>query len=174
MLTELEGYKGSIRNVVKPISESKFAGDILKFEDPLSGSFTGYTMDNRSGYARFKTDVLHWEAAERRFVEKVQHFIPTVTSSSTNTYTEYSIDLPVNHRIRSGSAQLKINGINQTSAINQTDSSSVDFYFADSYSKLRIRKPYNTNTVLPISGSVFGINLEAGDFITLKYQLENT
>ena len=47
MLRNLEGYKGSTRNFVAPVSESKFGGDFLQFTD-TSGSNVRHSREYAS------------------------------------------------------------------------------------------------------------------------------
>ena len=42
----LEGYKGSTRNFMAPVSESKFSGDKFRFTDE-DDNFVNYVMNNK-------------------------------------------------------------------------------------------------------------------------------
>ena len=162
MLRNLEGYKGSTRNFVAPVSESKFGGDFLQFTD-TSGSNVPFKLPNKRRFAKHNTDVLCLEDGLRRFS-------PTPDILGLSDFTAYSDYFEYDFGFADISNILEIdvmvNGVRQNQSPKGLNSDfEADFYLVDNYRKLRILKNYGQN------GERFGITLNSSDNIRVEYQL---
>jgi len=67
------GLKGRTRQFTFPVSESKFSGDRVMFND--TGSITlGYSFDNKNGIPTVDTDLIHLSSANERYYQQQEHF----------------------------------------------------------------------------------------------------
>ena len=79
------GLKGRTRQFTFPVSESKFSGDRVMFND--TGSITlGYSFDNKNGIPTVDTDLIHLSSANERYYQQRQHFTFSDISNSTTTW----------------------------------------------------------------------------------------
>ena len=168
MRTQLEGYKGNLRKFYAPVSESKFNADKLQFTD-TSGSNLPYRMNNIDGEPTIKHDVLSMGAMIDFSRERVREFGYSDISTSTSEYQEFDFSglFSVSKYVpRLGSFKLTINQIEQFNIPPWSSATGTDYYFADSYKKVRVRKQVMD------SGIVRGITLQSGDQIVFRYKIQ--
>ena len=168
MRTQLEGYKGNLRKFYAPVSESKFNADKLQFTD-TSGSNLPYRMNNIDGEPTIKHDVLSMGAMIDFSRERIKEYGYTDISTSTSEYQEFDLSDLISftkYKLRHGSFKLLVNKILQLNIPPWTTSTGTDYYFADNYKKVRVKKQVNE------SGVIKGITLESGDQIVLKYKIQ--
>ena len=168
MRTQLEGYKGNLRKFYAPVSESKYNADKLQFTD-TSGSNLPYRMNNIDGEPTIKYDVLSMGAMIDFSRERIREYGYTDISTSTSEYQEFDLsDLfsVTKYTLRLGSFKLLVNKVLQFNIPPWTTSTGTDYYFADNYKKVRVKKKVNE------SGVIKGITLESGDQIVLKYKIQ--
>ena len=168
MRTQLEGYKGNLRNFYAPVSESKFNADKLQFTD-TSGSNLPYRMNNIDGEPTIKYDVLSMGAMIDFSRERIKEFGYSDISTSTSEYQEFDLnDLfsVSKYTPRRESFKLSVNKIVQFNIPPWTSATGTDYYFADSYKKVRVKKQVIE------SGVVRGITLQSGDQIVLRYKIQ--
>ena len=168
MITQLEGYKGNLRKFVSAVSESIFNADKLQFTDE-SGSNLPYRMNNLDGAPTIKYDVLSMGAMRDFSTDRVRELGFTDISTSTSDYQEF--DLGVLHSVskyqpRPASFKFSVNQIQQINRPPWTAATGTDFYFADNYKKVRLRKLTHD------SGKVKGITLKSGDQIIFRYKIQ--
>ena len=150
------GLKGRTRQFTFPVSESKFSGDRVMFND--TGSITlGYSFDNKNGIPTVDTDLIHLSSANERYYQQQEHFTFSDIGSSTSTYNEFTPTIADNYRIRNGSLRIFINGIEQLSNVDQTESASADFFIDTTQTKFRVHKLTFDN---------FGMELKSGSVVT--------
>ena len=148
------GLKGRTRTFMIPVSESKFSGDRVIFQDTGSVRLD-YSIDNKNGFPVVDTDLIHLSSGNERYYQQRQHFTFSDISDSTSTYNEFSPTIADNYRIRNGSLRIFINGIEQFSNTDQTASASADFFIDSTQKKIRIhRLTYDNYGVELKSGSV--------------------
>ena len=150
------GLKGRTRTFMIPVSESKFSGDRVIFQDTGSVRLD-YSIDNKNGFPVVDTDLIHLSSGNERYYQQRQHFTFSDISDSTTTYNEFSPTIADNYRIRNGSLRIFINGIEQFSNVDQTQSASADFFIDTTQTKFRVHKLTFDN---------FGIELKSGSVIT--------
>jgi hypothetical protein len=168
MRTQLEGYKGTIRNFVAPVSESKFNADKFNFTD-ASGSNLPFRMNNILGEPSRKHDVLSLGAMKDFSRERIKVFSYSDISTSTSAYQEFDLSTLYSisrYKIRPMSGKLFVNSVLQFNKPSWTGTTGVDYYYADNYKKLRLRKQTLD------SGVSRGITLASGDEILLKYKIQ--
>lgn len=168
MITQLEGYKGNLRKFVSAVSESIFNADKLQFTDE-SGSNLPYRMNNLDGDPTIKYDIMSMGAMKDFSRERVRELGFTDISTSTSDYQEF--DLSVFHSVskhqpRPASFKFSVNQIQQINRPPWTAATGTDFYFADNYKKVRLRKLTHD------SGKVKGITLKSGDQIIFRYKIQ--
>jgi len=153
------GLKGRTRQFTFPVSESSFLGDRVMFND--TGSITlGYSFDNKNGIPTVDTDLIHLSSANERYYQQGQHFTYSQRSLQTSTYNEFQPTISDNYRIRNGSLRIFINGIEQLSNVDQTQSASADFFIDTTQKKIRVHRLTFDNFGMELkSGSIF----EEGD-----------
>jgi len=172
MITQLEGYKGNLRKFVSAVSESIFNADKLQFTDE-SGSNLPYRMNNLDGAPTIKYDIMSMGAMKDFSRERVRELGFTDISTSTSDYQEF--DLSVFHSVskyqpRPASFKFSVNQIQQISKPPWTTAIGTDFYFADNYKKVRLRK--KTNDTSGVAGTIKGITLKSGDQIIFRYKIQ--
>ena len=150
------GLKGRTRTFMIPVSESKFSGDRVMFQDTGSVRLD-YSIDNKNGIPVVDTDLIHLSSANERYYQQRQHFTFSDRSDSTTTYNEFTPTIANNYRIRNGSLRIFINGIEQLSNVDQTESASADFFIDTTQTKFRVHKLTFDN---------FGMELKSGSVIT--------
>lgn len=154
-LDKRTGLKGRTRTFTFPVSESIFSGDRVMFQD--TGSIKlDYSFDNKNGIPTVDTDLIHLSSANERYYQQRQHFTYSQRSSQTSTYNEFQPTISDNYRIRNGSLRIFINGIEQISNVDQTESASADFFIDETQTKVRIHRLTFDN---------FGIELKSGSVI---------
>ena len=179
----LECLKGSIRNFMTPVSESKFDGDIINFRDSGSEKLP-FTLNNVNlGSARQDDNVINQQSGNERFNTKFQSFTLSEVELSNIYYQQFAPTIPSGFRIKNGSVKVNVNGVGQISNIDQTNSSSADFQIDSNQTKVRIRKrqlgdEFGLGITL-ITGSVFeGIPSQSGtgepDRVNIRFQLEKS
>ena len=62
--------KGVKHEFIKPVSESKFSGDVLVFRDSDKNPIE-YSMNMRSGGPKTRTDVVNFEGGDNNFTRRV-------------------------------------------------------------------------------------------------------
>ena len=153
------GLKGRTRQFTFPVSESSFSGDRVMFNDTGSVRLD-YSFDNKNGIPTVDTDLIHLSSANERYYQQRQHFTFSDIDSSTSTYNEFTPTIAENYRIRNGSLRIFINGIEQLSNVDQTQSASADFFIDTTQTKFRVHKLTFDNFGMELkSGSIF----EEGD-----------
>jgi len=153
---ELTGLKTKTKPFMFPVSESSFSGDRIQFSDTGSISLD-YTIDNKNGLPVVDTDVIHLSSGNERYYQQREHFTFSEIDSSTSTYNEFSPTIADNYRIRNGSLRIFINGIEQLSNVDQTQSASADFFIDTTQTKFRVHKLTFDN---------FGMELKSGSVVT--------
>ena len=153
---ELTGLKTKTKPFMFPVSESSFSGDRIQFSDTGSISLD-YTIDNKNGLPVVDTDVIHLSSGNERYYQQREHFTFSEIDSSTSTYNEFLPTIADNYRIRNGSLRIFINGIEQLSNVDQTQSASVDFFIDTTQTKFRVHKLTFDN---------FGMELKSGSVVT--------
>ena len=122
-----------------------------------TGSVTlGYSFDNKNGIPTVDTDLIHLSSANERYYQQRQHFTFSDISDSTTTYNEFTPTIADNYRIRNGSLRIFINGIEQLSNVDQTQSASADFFIDTTQTKFRVHKLTFDN---------FGMELKSGSIL---------
>ena len=153
------GLKGRTRTFMIPVSESKFSGDRVMFQDTGSVRLD-YSIDNKNGIPTVDTDLIDLSSANERYYQQQEHFVFSDRSDSTTTYNEFTPTIANNYRIRNGSLRIFINGIEQLSNVDQTQSASADFFIDTTQTKFRVHKLTFDNFGMELkSGSIF----EEGD-----------
>jgi hypothetical protein len=153
---ELTGLKTKTKPFMFPVSESSFSGDRIQFSDTGSISLD-YTIDNKNGLPVVDTDVIHLSSGNERYYQQREHFTFSEIDSSTSTYNEFLPTIADNYRIRNGSLRIFINGIEQLSNVDQTQSASADFFIDTTQTKFRVHKLTFDN---------FGMELKSGSVVT--------
>ena len=82
------GLKGRTRTFMIPVSESKFSGDRVIFQDTGSVRLD-YSVDNKNGFPVVDTDLIHLSSGNERYYQQRQHFTFSDISDSTSTYNEF-------------------------------------------------------------------------------------
>ena len=150
------GLKGRTRQFTFPVSESSFSGDRVMFNDTGSVRLD-YSFDNKNGIPTVDTDLIHLSSANERYYQQRQHFTYSQRSLQTSTYNEFQPTISDNYRIRNGSLRIFINGIEQLSNVDQTQSASADFFIDTTQTNFRVNKLTFDN---------FGMELKSGSVIS--------
>ena len=85
----LQGYKGSNRKFMAPVSESKFNADVMEFKDTNSNRVP-FQMANKKGYATKNADVIGLGDGNVRYNIKRKNY---KLSNFSEEYTYYQLDL---------------------------------------------------------------------------------
>lgn len=161
----LQGYKGSTRNFMAPVSESKFNADVMAFKDS-NGKRVPYDMSNRLGYATKNVDVIAYGDGNIRYYKKHKNYKLSDFSAQA---TYYQLDLGLAASDKVGTINLSVNSIQQTpSPKGNTSTFEADFYLVDNYRQVRLFKRYGQNS------KPFGVDLNSSDDIEIQYQLGRT
>ena len=178
-IKQLEGYVGSIRDFITPISESVFGGDVLKFHDANKND-TGMTMNMKKGQPFFSTDICNVGIIENGIGETLEQFEYADVTGSNATYQEFHPNLSDTNKIKNGTLSVQVNGVNLDSAQDQTtNEAGVEFFMDSTQTKVRIRKLYvKDDSAYGKNRELLGINLGLSDLkiysdrVTLRYQQE--
>jgi len=176
-IRQVEGYIGTTRDFLSPISESTFGSDVLKFHDK-AGRENGFSMNLVKGSPVYSTDV-----CSRDFVDGMwtiqENFGLVHMTSSTSEYQEFHpTHLGDKRKIKSGTLKVRVNGYDLRTMSGSTDQSNtnkVEAYLDSTYKKVRIKKLY-IEDINKIAGDrvLLGIDLNDEDTISLKYQQETS
>ena len=173
MITELQGYKGSTRKYTAPVSESVFSGDQLQFYSNVSGSLKDgrqdkmpFTMNMRNARATDLHHVLHYKDTVRFIQRHRRELRYSDIETNASTYQTFNLRISAGFRATAMGTRMKVNGVNQINKTPWTNTSGVDWYFANNYSRINIRKPHAS------SGVIYGITLQDGDEIQIEFQTE--
>ena len=157
----LEGYKGSTRNFMAPVSESKFSGDKFRFTDE-DDNFVNYVMNNKAGKPVQNNEVLNLAEGNVIYPHNLQLF-SGLSYTSVNNEQEFRPTLNEGYRLRNNSVIVKINGVTQVSNSNQTSSTNADIYLTPDLNYVRVKKQ---------STGVYGVTLIDTDRVEIKFQKE--
>ncbi len=157
----LEGYKGSTRNFMSPVSESKFSGDKFQFKDE-DDNFVNYVMNNKAGKPIQNNEVLNLEEGNVIYPQNLQAF-GGLSYTSVNNEQEFRPTITDGYRLKNNSVIVKINGVTQVSNSNQTSSTNADIYLTPDLNYVRVKKQ---------STGVYGVTLIGTDRVEIKFQKE--
>ena len=157
----LEGYKGSTRNFMAPVSESKFSGDKFRFTDE-DDNFVNYVMNNKAGKPVQNNEVLNLAEGNVIYPHNLQLF-SGLSYTSVNNEQEFRPTLNEGYRLRNNSVIVKINGVTQVSNSNQTSSTNADIYLTPDLNYVRVKKQ---------SAGGYGVTLNSTDRVEIKFQRE--
>ena len=161
----LQGYKGSNRKFMAPVSESKFNADVMEFKDTNSNRVP-FQMANQKGYATRNADVINFGDGSHRYKNQRK---PYKLSNFSEESTYYQLDLGLSSTDKVSVINIFVNGISQDSSPNgNTETFEADFNLVDNYRQVRLYKKYVQNSKL------FGIDLTSSDSIQIEYQLGRT
>ena len=160
-----EGYKGSTRKYMAPVSESKFNADVMEFKDTNSNRVP-FQMANQKGYATKNADVIGYGDANVRYNIKRKNY-KLSNFSEESTYYQLDLGLPSTDKI--ADIHMFINGVSyEESPRGNTETFEADFNLVDNYRQVRLYKKYVQNSKL------FGIDLNSSDDVEIHYQLGRT
>ena len=160
-----QGYKGSNRKFMAPVSESKFNADVMEFKD-TNGNRVPFQMANQKGYATRNADVIGFGDGNHRYLKQSKQY---KLSNFSEESTYYQLDLGLASTDKVSVINIFVNGISQDSSPNgNTETFEADFNLVDNYRQVRLYKKYVQNSKL------FGITLTSSDSIQIEYQLGRT
>ncbi len=161
----LQGYKGSNRKFMAPVSESKFNADVMEFKD-TNNNRVPFQMANERGYATKNADVISLGDGNHRYHIKRRNY---KLSDFSEESTYYQLDLGLSSTDNLGNINVSVNTVKQAiSPKGNTETFEADFNLVDNYRQLRLYKKYAQNNKL------FGIDLISDDSIQIEYQLGRT
>ena len=161
----LQGYKGSNRKFMAPVSESKFNADVMEFKD-TNNNRVPFQMANEKGYATKNADVISLGDGNHRYNIKRRNY---KLSDFSEESTYYQLDLDLSSTDNLGNINVSVNTVKQAiSPKGNTETFEADFNLVDNYRQLRLYKKFEQN------GRLFGINLTSDDTIQVEYQLGRT
>ena len=160
-LRTLEGYKGSTRNFMAPVSESKFSGDKFKFTDK-DDNFINYVMNNKAGKPVQNNEILNLGEGDTIYPQNLQSF-SGLSYFTVNDEQEFRPTITDGYRLRNNSVIVKINGVTQVTNSDQTSSTNADAYLTPDLNYVRVRKQSSDN---------YGITLIDRDKVEIKFQKE--
>ena len=161
----LEGYKGSIRKYMAPVSESVFNADVMEFKDENNNQLP-FQMANKRGYATKNADVISLGDGDFRYHIKRKNY---KLSNFSEESTYYQLDLGLASTDKIADIHMFINGVSyEESPSGNTETFEADFNLVDNYRQLRLYKKYAQNSKL------FGIDLNSSDDVEIHYQLGRT
>jgi|TARA_B100000131_G_scaffold169887_1_gene164113 hypothetical protein len=161
----LQGYKGSNRKFMAPVSESKFNADVMEFKD-TNNNRVPFQMANEKGYATKNADVISLGDGNHRYNIKRRNY---KLSDFSEESTYYQLDLDLSSTDNLGNINVSVNTVKQAiSPKGNTETFEADFNLVDNYRQLRLYKKYAQNNKL------FGIDLISDDSIQIEYQLGRT
>jgi len=160
-----QGYKGSNRKFMAPVSESKFNADVMEFKD-TNNNRVPFQMANEKGYATKNADVISLGDGNHRYNIKRRNY---KLSDFSEESTYYQLDLDLSSTDNLGNLNVSVNTVKQAiSPKGNTETFEADFNLVDNYRQLRLYKKYVQNNKL------FGIDLISDDSIQIEYQLGRT
>ena len=162
-IRNLWGYKGSTRTYMAPVSESRFSGDKFEFKDSGSNAMN-YVMNNVAGEAQYKNEVMNLDQGNKRYQHESQIF-SGLSYAEVSSTQEFSPTLH-GYKMKSGTIEVKVNGVDLMSNEDQSVSADSEFYTSGDSGKVRIKTPYGSN------GRVLGITLIDRDRVEIKFQQE--
>ena len=157
----LEGYKGSTRNFMSPVSESKFSGDKFQFKDE-DDNIVNYVMNNKAGKPIQDNEVLNLGEGNTIYPQNLQAF-GGLSYTSVNNEQEFRPTITDGYRLKNNSVIVKINGVTQVSNSNQTSSTNADIYLTPDLNYVRVKKQ---------STGGYGVTLIDTDKVEIKFQKE--
>ena len=157
----LEGYKGSTRNFMAPVSESKFSGDKFKFTDE-DDNFVNYVMNNKAGKPIQNNEILNLGEGNVIYPQNSQAF-SGLSYFTVNDEQEFRPTLTDGYRLKNNSVIVKVNGVTQTSNSDQTSNTSTDIYLTPDLNYIRVKKQ---------STGGYGVTLIDTDKVEIKFQKE--
>ena len=157
----LEGYKGSTRNFMAPVSESKFSGDKFKFTDE-DDKFVNYVMNNKAGKPIQNNEILNLGEGDTIYPQNLQSF-SGLSYFTVNDEQEFRPTITDGYRLKNNSVIVKVNGVTQTSNSDQTSNTNTDIYLTPDLNYVRVRKQSSDN---------YGITLIDRDKVEIKFQKE--
>jgi len=161
----LQGYKGSTRKFMAPVSESKFNADVMEFKDTNSNRVP-FQMANKKGYATKNADVIGYGDGNHRYIKQSKQY---KLSNFSEESTYYQLDLGLASTDKISTINIFVNGVSQDSSPNgNTETFEADFNLVDNYRQVRLYKRYVQNS------KFFGIDLNSSDDIEIRYQLGRT
>ena len=160
-----QGYKGSNRKFMAPVSESVFNADVMEFKDENNNQLP-FQMANKRGYAKNNADVIAFGDGNHRYNIKRRNYKQSDFSEES---TYYQLDLDLSSTDNLGNLNVSVNTVKQAiSPKGNTETFEADFNLVDNYRQLRLYKKYVQNSKL------FGIDLTSSDSIQIEYQLGRT
>ena len=160
-----QGYKGSTRKYMVPVSESKFNADVMEFKDTNSNRVP-FQMANKKGYATKNADVIGYGDGNHRYIKQSKQY---KLSNFSEESTYYQLDLGLASTDKISTINIFVNGVSQDSSPNgNTETFEADFNLVDNYRQVRLYKRYVQNS------KFFGIDLNSSDDIEIRYQLGRT
>ena len=160
-----QGYKGSNRKFMAPVSESKFNADVMEFKD-TNNNRVPFQMANEKGYATKNADVISLGDGNHRYNIKRRNY---KLSDFSEESTYYQLDLDLSSTDNLSNLNVSVNTVKQAiSPKGNTETFEADFNLVDNYRQLRLYKKYVQNSKL------FGIDLTSSDSIQIEYQLGRT
>ena len=157
----LEGYKGSTRNFMAPVSESKFSGDKFRFTDE-DDKFVNYVMNNKAGKPIQNNEILNLGEGDTIYPQNLQLF-SGLSYFTVNDEQEFRPTITNGYRLRNNSVIVKINGVTQISNSDQTSNTSTDIYLTPDLNYVRVKKQ---------STGGYGVTLIDTDKVEIKFQKE--
>ena len=157
----LEGYKGSTRNFMAPVSESKFSGDKFKFTDE-DDNFVNYVMNNKAGKPIQNNEVLNLAEGNVIYPQNLQLF-SGLSYINVNDEQEFRPTLTDGYRLKNNSVIVKVNCVTQTSNSDQTSNTNTDIYLTPDLNYVRVKKQ---------STGGYGVTLIDTDKVEIKFQKE--
>ena len=153
-----QGYKGSNRKFMAPVSESKFNADVMEFKD-TNNNRVPFQMANEKGYATKNADVISLGDGNHRYNIKRRNY---KLSDFSEESTYYQLDLDLSSTDNLGNLNVSVNTVKQAiSPKGNTETFEADFNLVDNYRQLRLYKKYVQNSKL------FGIDLTSSDSIQI-------
>jgi len=160
-----QGYKGSNRKFMAPVSESKFNADVMEFKDTNSNRVP-FQMANQKGYSTRNADVIGFGDGNHRYLKQSKQY---KLSNFSEESTYYQLDLGLASTDKVSVINIFVNVVSQDSSPNgNTETFEADFNLVDNYRQVRLYKKYGQNNKL------FGIDLNSSDDIEIRYQLGRT
>ena len=157
----LEGYKGSTRNFMAPVSESKFSGDKFRFTDE-DDKFVNYVMNNKAGKPIQNNEILNLGEGNVIYPQNSQAF-SGLSYFTVNDEQEFRPTLTDGYRLKNNSVIVKVNGVTQISNSDQTSNTSTDIYLTPDLNYVRVKKQ---------STGGYGVTLIDTDKVEIKFQKE--
>ena len=173
--------KGVKHEFIKPVSESKFSGDVLVFRDSdkkLNRILNEYEVR----VPKTRTDVVNFEGGDNNFTRRVQRFAIKDIYFQNSDFYDFEPDLTEGYELKP-IIRLKINGVQQrTNHLDPRKSEGVDFSLDATLSKIRLYKPrpgdpYTDGVCATRYYNFYGYEIRSGSYfsdeIEVKYSQES-